>query len=210
MRPGTVSSLFNFWPWHRAQGLDLGEHLLVEGRTDSPPACGHRCPWALDSSCELGRKAAVFLCGVLIDTQDVNSVQLQSIDMDESMLELGAGIRAGCSCSQLGRGCWGEGSRVRGPKRLRGECPCSIKVKGIRFVILNWHMIESLGFRPAVFPGVAIDAPLCQEYLLFVQLPPKNSLPPTSVIPPVIILLRCFTSLGYICMCNLKNICCYL
>ena len=72
----------------------------------------------------------MFLCGLLINTQDVNSAQLQSIDMDESMLELGTGIRAGCSCSQPGRGCWGEGSRVRGPKRLRGECPLLRKSEG--------------------------------------------------------------------------------
>ena len=76
------------------------------------------------------------------------------------------------SIQSAGEGCWGEGSRVRG----WGEsAPCSIKVKGIRFAVLNWHPIESLGFRPAAFPGVVTDPTLCQEYLVFVQSPPKNS-----------------------------------
>lgn len=119
MRPGTVSNLFNVWPWHRAQDLDLGEHSLMEGRTV------YLCR-ALDSSCEMGRQEVVFSCGVLVHTRDVTAPSSKSVDMAGSMLERELG--AGQDVHTVSRG--GVLGRRQRSQRLRGECPLLHKSEG--------------------------------------------------------------------------------
>lgn len=117
--------------------------------------------------------------------------------MDGSMLEPGAG-----DVHTVSRG--GVLGRRQQSQRLRGECPllckseenqvCCSKLTSDWISGVQTSCIPRGRHRPHLMPRISLVCTVATK-----------KLQPTSVILPVIILLKHFPSLGYISLCNLKK-----